>query len=115
MPKSHSYCIYAVRTTDPVMAKIESNKEPANVTIYLRAQRWQRELIDQAASLLGQKRSDFILDVVCREAESVVLNSNTFIVNADTWANFNALLDAPPRPLSELRKLLLIKAPWDEQ
>lgn len=85
-----------------------------NITINIRARRRQKELIDQAAALLGKNRSDFMLEIACREAEVVLLDRRMFAVNADTWAKFNALLDAPPRELPELRSLLTAKAPWDK-
>lgn len=99
------------------MGQPASDKETAsrrNVTINIRAQQRQRELIDQAATMLGKNRSDFMLEIACREAEAVLLDRRMFAVDADTWTRFNALLDAPPRELPELRKLLATKAPWDK-
>ena len=99
------------------MAQATSDKESAsgrNITINIRAQQRQRELIDQAAAMLGKNRSDFMLEIACREAEAVLLDRRMFAVDADTWTRFNALLDAPPRDLPELRKLLTAKAPWDK-
>jgi hypothetical protein len=34
-------------------------------------------------------------------------------LNAEQWAEFNRLLDAPPQENPGLRKLLAGKAPWD--
>jgi uncharacterized protein (DUF1778 family) len=99
------------------MGQPASDKESAsgrNVTINIRAQQRQRELIDQAAAMLGKNRSDFMLEIACREAEAVLLDRRMFAVDADTWTRFNALLDAPPHELPELRKLLTAKAPWDK-
>lgn len=99
------------------MGQLASDKQSAsgrNVTINIRAQQRQRELIDQAATMLGKNRSDFMLELACREAESVLLDRRMFAVDTDTWTRFNTLLDAPPRELPELRKLLTTKAPWDK-
>ncbi|MFM8706480.1 MAG: DUF1778 domain-containing protein, partial [Planctomycetia bacterium] len=40
-----------------------------DVSINIRAQKRQRDLIDQAADRLGRSRSEFMLDAACREAE----------------------------------------------
>ncbi|RUQ27589.1 MAG: DUF1778 domain-containing protein [Candidatus Competibacteraceae bacterium] len=99
------------------MAQATSNKESAlgrDVTINIRAQRRQRDLIDQAAAMLGKNRSDFMLEIACREAESVFLDRRMFSADAETWEKFNTLLDAPPRDLPKLRQLLTTKAPWEK-
>ncbi|MBN8799780.1 MAG: DUF1778 domain-containing protein, partial [Stenotrophomonas nitritireducens] len=46
--------------------------------INLRALPEQRDLIDQAASLLGKSRSDFMLETACRRAQEVVLDQVFF-------------------------------------
>lgn len=99
------------------MAQSTSTKESTsgrNVIINIRARQRQRELIDQAAALLGKNRSDFMLEVVCREAEALLLDKRMFSLDTATWNQFNSLLDAPPREIPELRKLLSKKAPWDK-
>jgi uncharacterized protein (DUF1778 family) len=50
---------------------------PEQVSINIRAQARQRDLIDRAAARQGRTRSDFMLDASCREAEDVLL-SQTF-------------------------------------
>jgi uncharacterized protein (DUF1778 family) len=44
-------------------------------TINLRANQQQKALIDRAAEALGRSRSDFMLEIACREAETVLLDS----------------------------------------
>lgn len=83
------------------------------VSINIRAKAKQRDLIDQAASRLGRSRSDFMLEVACREAEDVLLDQAFFAVDAGTFAQFQALLDKPLPPTDKLRRLLKKKAPWD--
>ena len=51
-------------------------------TLNLRATRKQKALIDQAAEALGRSRSDFMLDIACREAESVLLDRRYFSLSA---------------------------------
>lgn len=84
-----------------------------SVSINIRAKAKQRDLIDQAASRLGRSRSEFMLEVACREAEDVLLDQAFFAVDAGTFAQFQALLDEPLPPTDKLRRLLKKKAHWD--
>lgn len=82
-------------------------------TINLRATRKQKALIDQAAESLGRSRSDFMLDAVCREAESVLLDRRYFALSESAFRKFHSLLDQPPQENPKLRRLLESKAPWE--
>lgn len=90
---------------------------PANrtrdVTINIRAQQIQRDLIDRAAEALGKNRSDFMLETACREAEAVLLDRRFFALEDEKFKQFLDLLDAPPGANEKLRTLLTTKAPWD--
>jgi len=86
----------------------------APVSINIRAKARQRDLIDRAAERLGRSRSEFMLDAACRQAEDVLLDQAFFMVDADTFAKFQALLDNPLPPTDRLRRLLKTKAPWEE-
>lgn len=90
-----------------------SDRTPRDVNINLRANRKQRSLIDRAAEALGKNRSDFMLEASCREAESVLLDRRYFALDAETFGQFTAALDAPPADNPRLRRLLAEKAPWD--
>ncbi|HEY7031552.1 MAG TPA: DUF1778 domain-containing protein [Thermomicrobiales bacterium] len=81
--------------------------------INIRVSRRQRDLIDRAAQVLGKSRSDFMIEIACREAEDVLLDRTFFRLDGEAFARFTALLDNPPPPSDELRTLLLSKAPWE--
>lgn len=83
-----------------------------DAAINLRALPEQRDLIDHAARLLGKSRSDFMLEVACERARSVVLDQAFFALDADRFQQFNALLDASPGPNPGLERLMAVKAPW---
>lgn len=83
-----------------------------DAAINLRALPEQRELIDQAASLLGKNRSDFMLEAACERAQAVVLDQVFFSLDADKFKQFTAMLDAPPAPNPGLERLMAVKAPW---
>lgn len=84
-----------------------------DAAINLRALPEQRDLIDQAASLLGKNRSDFMLEAACERAQAVVLDQVFFGLDADKFRQFTALLDAPPGPNLGLERLMAVKAPWN--
>jgi uncharacterized protein (DUF1778 family) len=81
--------------------------------INIRASREQRNLIDQAALVLGKSRSEFMLETICREAEEVLLDRTFFQLDDDAYSRFSEMLDAPTAPSDALRNLLRRKAPWE--
>ena len=91
----------------------ESGKLRAE-NINLRVSRRQKTLIDSAAGALGRNRSDFMLDVVCREAESVLLDRCYFNLGEDEFQRFNAMLDNPPATNPKLARLLNRKPSWGQ-
>ena len=91
----------------------ESSGQTRDININIRAKRRQRDLIDQAAELLGKTRSDFMLETACREAEDVLLDQRVFTLDAETFQKLQAMLDAPPSENPKLRKLMATKAPWE--
>ena len=84
------------------------------VTINLRASAQVRDLIDRAAALLGQNRSVFMLDSARLRAEDVLLDQKLFSLDENQYRDFLNLLDEPPKPTKELRRLLSARAPWEE-
>ena len=83
--------------------------------IHLRAHPEQRDLIDQAALLAGKTRSDFMLEVACDRAKSVIIDQSFFSLDAERFKAFNALLDAPLAANPGLERLMAIKPPWGDQ
>ncbi len=87
--------------------KSESQAEPIKV----HASSQQRATIDRAAEVLGESRSDFMLDAACREAESVLLDRRDFALSEKTFKRAARILDNPPHDNPKLRRLLETKAP----
>ncbi|MBN9342461.1 MAG: toxin-antitoxin system protein [Comamonadaceae bacterium SCN 68-20] len=83
-----------------------------DAAINLRALPAQRELIDQAASLLGKNRSDFMLEAACERAQAVLLDQVFFQLDTEAFRQFTTWLDAPPTPHAGLERLMAVKAPW---
>lgn len=83
-----------------------------DAAINLRALPQQRDLIDQAAQLLGKNRSDFMLEAACDKAQSVLLDQVFFNLDDERFKEFTAALDAPVQANAGLKRLLAVKAPW---
>ena len=88
-------------------------RQPRDVSINLRANQRQRALIDRAAETLGKNRSDFMLEVACREADAVLLDRRFFLLDEKAYKRFTAALDKRPADNPKLRRLLSSKAPWE--
>lgn len=96
------------------MVRTETRKTTGqSETINLRASQKQKGLIDRAAEAMGKSRSDFMLETVCREAETVLLDRRYFALPQDAFKRFTAMLDNPPASNPKLRRLLQTRAPWE--
>ncbi|MDH4318957.1 MAG: DUF1778 domain-containing protein [Desulfobulbaceae bacterium] len=91
-----------------------SQAETRTAPINIRARQAQRDLIDKAAAALHKNRSDFMLEVACREAENVLLDQRFFQLDSTAFAAFQAALDAPVSENPALQELLASKAPWEK-
>jgi uncharacterized protein (DUF1778 family) len=83
-----------------------------DAAINLRAKPEQRDLIDQAAGMLGKNRSDFMLEAACDRAQSVLLDQVFFRLDGRRFKAFMRQLDAPPAPNEGLDRLMAVQAPW---
>ncbi len=96
-----------------VLSHTHDNKaKNRDVTLNIRARRSQRDLIDEAAELLGTSRSDFMLSSACRQAEDVLLEKRVFVLSEDDFKHFEQMLDTPPSENQGLKALLDVKTPW---
>jgi uncharacterized protein (DUF1778 family) len=86
-----------------------------DAAINLRARPEQREIIDQAAQLLGKNRSDFMLEAACDKAQAVLLDQVFFRLDAAKFRQFVKQLDAPPAPNPGLERLMAVKPPWSRK
>ena len=59
-----------------------------------------------AASASHRSVSEFVLDSALGKAGETLADRQSFGLNAEQWKAFRAALDAPPRPLPRLKRLL---------
>ena len=83
--------------------------------INIRAKTSQRDLIDMAASLVSKSRTDFMLEVACREAQDILLDQRLFLLNDNQFEAFIEELDTPITPERQARidNLMNRKSPWE--
>jgi uncharacterized protein (DUF1778 family) len=95
----------------PVEAERAANLKGS---INLRIEAQTRQLIDEAAVLLGKTRTEFMIESARRQAIDVLLDQRLFQLEPDRYAAFLAALDNPPAPGPKLRSLLRRKPAWQE-
>lgn len=83
-------------------------------SINLRIETQTRQLIDDAAAILGKTRTEFMVDSARREAVDVLLDQRLFALDNERFNAFTRILDNPPAPGVRLRALLRRKAPWEK-
>lgn len=81
--------------------------------IQIRASAGMKAILTRAASLRGQKLSEFMLDSARREAEDAILDQRTFFLDAEAHQGFLDTLDNPPAPSEALKELMRRKPAWD--
>ncbi|MBZ9849871.1 DUF1778 domain-containing protein [Mesorhizobium sp. CA14] len=81
--------------------------------IQIRASAGTKAILNRAASLRGQKLSEFMLDSARTQAEETILDQRAFFLDSDAHEKFLDLLDAPNEPSDELRARITRKPIWE--
>lgn len=71
-------------------------------------------IVDRAAGLLGQSRTEFIRNAALRAAEDVLMENRPIRMSAEGFNAFLAILAGPATPVPALVELLRRPAPWEE-
>jgi uncharacterized protein (DUF1778 family) len=80
--------------------------ETPNEKLNLRLTPSNKRALQIAASALHRSVSDFVLESALARAEETLPDRQRFGLDAEKCAAFQAALDAPPRPVPRLKKLL---------
>jgi uncharacterized protein (DUF1778 family) len=88
----------------------QTSESPVNIRI----KGEQRNIIDQARKIVGKNRSEFMLEASLYRAKDILLEQSFFHVNKLDFDKFCDILDNPPAPSGNLRRLLHKKSPWQE-
>ena len=81
-------------------------------SINLRIEANTRQIIDDAAAVLGKTRTEFMIESARREAIDVLLDQRLFVLESDRYDAFVQALDNPPAPGPKLRALLRRVPAW---
>jgi uncharacterized protein (DUF1778 family) len=81
-------------------------------SINLRIEATTRQLIDDAAAILGKTRTEFMIESARRQAIDVLLDQRLFVLDPDRYDAFMHALDNPPAPGPKLRALLRRVPAW---
>jgi uncharacterized protein (DUF1778 family) len=110
MPKSRAS---ARAVPDPAPAE-RSSLADSKGSINLRIDGNTRQLIDDAAAMLGKTRTEFMVESARRQAIDVLLDQRLFALNADYYDAFAQALDNPPAPGPKLKALMRRLPAWEK-
>jgi len=101
----------------PAAATLERTAEPETekkTNINLRVSVETRVLIDTAAAAVGKSRTEFMLESATQHAIDVLLDRRVFALDEEQHDALMRILQAPPPPTAELKKLMSSKSPWEK-
>lgn len=99
--------------TNAPAGETATDKVRRDVTINVRATAYVRDMIDQAASILGKSRSEFMLECARSRAEDILLDQRLFALDDARYEEFIRILEEPAPAGDSLKSLLTRKAPWE--
>jgi uncharacterized protein (DUF1778 family) len=82
-------------------------------SINLRIEAHTRQLIDEAAAILGKTRTEFMIESARQQAIDVLLDQRLFVLDPERYDAFVHALDNPPAPGPKLRSLLRRIPAWE--
>lgn len=65
-----------------------------------------KRALQQAAAIKNQSVTDFVMESALTQAELILPDQTRFVIDAESWEKLQEMLDAPPRDLPRLAKLL---------
>ena len=86
---------------------------PRDSVLNVRVPSGTRDMIDAAAAVVGQTRTEFGGGSARNRAIDVLLDPGYFALDEEQWRAFTAALDEPAPPNDALVRLMGRKAPWE--
>jgi uncharacterized protein (DUF1778 family) len=102
------------RGPEAVMVAERPSTSDAKGSINLRIEAKTRQLIDDAAAILGKTRTEFMIESARREAIDVLLDQRLFVLDSERYEAFVHALDNSPAPGPKLRSLLRRVSAWQK-
>jgi uncharacterized protein (DUF1778 family) len=91
---------------------VEQNPTTKNQRLNIRTSEAEKTVLEQAANATHMSVSQFTLQAALRSAEEVLADQTRFVLPADKWAEFTALLDRPARVLPALKEAASKPSPF---
>jgi uncharacterized protein (DUF1778 family) len=88
-----------------------SPSKPSRLSIRVSEQ--EKEVLTRAAKALNTSVSDFVLQRAYAEAQTVLAEPSQFRLSDEKWQEFCRALDAPPKDVPALRRLLSERGVFD--
>jgi len=101
------------RSTRQRKANTTAKKTSTSNVINMRTDATTRALIDRAAKVLGQNRTEFMLASARVRAQEVLLSQVYFELDDEDWRALNDVLDSPPPPNEALKRLMNRTPIWE--
>jgi uncharacterized protein (DUF1778 family) len=89
-----------------------SASKPSRLNI--RVSEHEKDVLMRAASALNTSVSSFVVQRAYAEAQMILAEQSQFRLSDKKWREFSRALDAPPKDIPALRKLLIQRGVFDE-
>jgi uncharacterized protein (DUF1778 family) len=104
---------------EPTMSNVIVSRKSATKAkgsrLSIRASAVQKKVIAQAARIKEVTMSEFVLEQSLAAAQQVIADQSQFTLPKKQWREFCAALDAPPKSIQALRRLLTKPGLFDAQ
>lgn len=91
----------------------ESDTPLRDTKVQLRMRPLQKDVISRAANLKQTTLTNFMVEQAFQAAQQILADQVHFYLSDEKWKEFCAALDAPPKDLPRLRKLLTRPSVFD--
>jgi uncharacterized protein (DUF1778 family) len=92
-----------------------SKAQLRDTKVQLRMRPLQKDVIARAANLKQTTMTNFMVEHAFQAAQQILADQVHFYLSPEKWDEFCAALDAPPKELPALRKLLTELGVFDRQ
>lgn len=97
-----------------IMSIITRYKTMRDILLNVRTNSETKQLLKEAATMLGTTVTGFLLSTATKEAHELINNKHHFILNTEQWNKFCNALNTKPKENKALQKLLNSKGVFDE-
>ncbi len=87
---------------------------PKPARLNIRVSQHEKETLARAAELENTTISNFVLERAYVEAQALLADQNRFRLSNEAWRAFCAALDAPPKSVAQLRRLMHQRGVFDD-